>query len=146
MIFNLNHLPLTIVKNFVELGWWVGDGSERYHDEMGIGFDLVWGWVSHDSADFIVAVDYTADSISYPSWRLTCFVSLRSNGGSTIPLGLTSADLVGLRNCHTCDNSNKSDKRFDLLKIQSNVQDPMLIKEVQEEKWASGNSVWYCIL
>ena len=63
-------------------------------------------------------------------------MSLHSTEGSTILLGLTHADtgLVGFRNCHTGGNSNKSDNRFDLLIIQSNVQDSMLIKEVQEEK------------
>ena len=40
---------------FVELGWWVGDGAERYHDEIRIGFGLVWECVSHDSVDFTVA-------------------------------------------------------------------------------------------
>ena len=91
-------------------------------------------------------VDYTAGSISFPSWRLTCFVSFRSTGGSAALLGLTPRlrrTWLVFRNRHVSDNSNKSDKTFDLLLIQSNVQDPMLMKGVQEEKWAGGYSVWY---
>ena len=77
---------------------------------------------------------------------LAYFVWFRSTRGSIILLGLTPAeiDLVGFQNCHKGDNSSKSENRFDLLMIQSNVQDPM-IKVVQEEKWAGGNSVWYCL-
>ena len=46
-------------------------------------------------------------------------------GGSTILLGLTPAetDLVGFLNCRSGDDSTKSNNRFDLLRIQSNVQD-----------------------
>ena len=53
-------------------------------------------------------------------------MSFRLIGESTILLGLTPAetDLVGFRNCRSDDDSTKSNKRFDLLGIQSNVQDP----------------------
>ena len=114
-------------KNFVELGWWVGDGDEWHHDEIRIDFGLVWScfaWLCWCHCRFIV--DYTVDSISCPSWYLTCLVSFRLIGESTILLGLTPAetDLVGFRNCRSDDDSTKSNKRFDLLGIQSNVQDP----------------------
>ena len=59
-------------NNFVELGWSIGDGDERYHDEIGVGFGLTWEWVSHDSLDFVD--DCTANSISCPSFDLCCFV------------------------------------------------------------------------
>ena len=42
--------------SFVELGWWVGDGDERYHDEIWIGFGLVWERFLHDSVDFATAL------------------------------------------------------------------------------------------
>ena len=123
--------------------WWGGWEVPRWDlDWLWSGCEICFAWLC---CCCCFVVDYTADSISCPSWRLTCFVSLRSIEGSTILLGLTPADtdLVIFRNCHTGGNSNKSDQRFDLLIIQSNVQDSMLIKEVQEEKWAYGNSVWY---
>ena len=45
----------------------------------------------------------------------------------TILLGLTPADtdLVGFWNCRRGDDSTKLNKSFDLLRIQSNVQDPL---------------------
>ena len=42
---NINCLCATIIfkhvcKSFVELGWSVVDRDKRYHDEIGVGFDL----------------------------------------------------------------------------------------------------------
>ena len=47
------------------------------------------------------------------------------DGSITILLGLTPAetDLVCFLYCRSGDDSTKSNKRFDLLRIQSNVQD-----------------------
>ena len=119
---------------FVELGWWVGDGDERHHDEIWIDFGLVWRCVSHDSVEVVVAsFEYTFDSISCPSWcrfvwseaplfflvwfllKLTWLVS-----GIVVVMTIPLSQIRGL----TYWESNPMSK-------------------IQWERWACGNSVWY---
>ena len=50
---------------FVELGCGVGDGDERHHDEVLIGFALCCRWAMHDVVDLLV--DCTANSVSRSS-------------------------------------------------------------------------------
>ena len=45
----------------MESGGGVGDGDDRHHDEVWIGFALRCRWVMHDGDD--VLVDCTADSV-----------------------------------------------------------------------------------
>ena len=46
---------------FVGLGWPVGDGGERHHDEVWIGFGPSCRWMKHD---IVVSVcDCTADNL-----------------------------------------------------------------------------------
>ena len=49
------------VSSFVELGWRVGDGGERQHDEVWIGFDPSRRWMMHDV--LVPMGDCTADSL-----------------------------------------------------------------------------------
>ena len=49
----------------MELSGGVGDGDERHHDEVWIGFALRCLWAMHDDVDLLV--DCTADSVSHSS-------------------------------------------------------------------------------
>ena len=121
-------------KNFVELGWWVGDGDEWHHDEIRIDFGLVWScfaWLCWCHCRFIV--DYTVDSISCPSWYLTCLVSFRFLvwlllGLTWLVSGIVVVMMIPLSQIRG------------LTYWESN---PM--SKIQEVKWAGGNSGWYCL-
>ena len=121
---NCHHLFIFYFLNiFLELGWWVSDGDERHHDEIRIGFGLVWRCVLDDSADVVAVSLLIILSTIYlvlldPWFVWCCFVQ------PEVPLSAAETDLVGFRNFRDSDDSTKSNKRFDLLRIQSNVQDP----------------------
>ena len=134
----------------MELGWRVVDGDKRYHDEIRIWFGLVWERVWHDSVDFAAASWLTVLPTVYlvllDVWLASCRFVWQEAPLFFLAWLLLRLTWLVFRNRHNSDNSNKSDKKFDLLLIQSNVQDPMLMKGVQEEKWAGGNLVWYLFI
>ena len=126
----------------MELGWGVGDGCERYHDEVGVDFDLVF---LHEAGCLCVTVLPRVYFVALGmqvcfylgsfGWRLhyspwpdffCCWLSWFEN----------------YHICHTCDNSSKSEEIFDLRIIQSSVQ----VREKSRKRiWAKGDSVWYCL-
>ena len=72
-----------ICYSLVELGCGVGDGDERHHDEVWIGFALRCRWTIHDDVDLLV--DFNADRVSHSSRRFDllhsvsfCFVWLEA--------------------------------------------------------------------
>ena len=124
---------------FVELGWLVGDGGDWHHDQIQVDAGLVPRNVSHGSAGVVeLCVDVPLARSGF-AWYMRCLMSLCSIGGSTILLGLIHCRFVlvfGIVIVVTIPLS-----RIGYLTYAEN--NPM--SKIQKEKWADGNSVWYCL-
>ena len=102
----------------MEFGCGVGDGDERHHDEVWIGFALRCRWGMHEVVDLLV--DCTVDSVHHSSLGFDLlrsvsfgFVWLESPLFFLAWLLQRLSCLVGnCHNCHTCNNSNKSGKNL----------------------------------
>ena len=77
---------------------------------------------------------------SCSAWSLICVLSFRSVGGPTIRLGLIQCWLNWLIFGMVGVVMIPVSRIGDLIYAENN---PM--SKIQEEKWADGNSVWYCL-
>ena len=103
-------------------------GNEWHHDEIWIDCGLVWRCVSHDSADFVIVslmiMLLTISIVLFDPWFVGCRFVRPEAPQFFFAWFADGPDLVGFQNWRDSDDSTKSNKRFDLLRIQSSVQDP----------------------
>ena len=124
----------------MELAWWVGDGDEWHHDQIQVDVCLIPTGVPHDSADAAdLFVWCSVDQILFGLILDLCAVVSFSRR-PTIRLGLIQCWLNWLIFGMVGVVMIPVSRIGDLIYAENN---PM--SKIQEEKWADGNSVWYCL-